>query len=146
MKLYCIIAVFILTFVSSTAAQSSTEDLNYMMEHFPSIKKMKRTSIDKLDGEIYYRYASEEGRIKYFRNYSYGRQKWRYEQFILSTETKVYTLSRIHEGNIFFNVKTYSEKTQSWTETKNVEVQEEKLSPEVRFIIGLDQGTLSMYR
>lgn len=147
MKNTFFVVIFLLTSITLAHSQKHKADLDFFLEHFPSIKEMQFDELREDNISANYILKNKKGLYaKYSRVYLRGRSEIRLDYFTLKTETKSYNLSMGETGTATFKVEEYSKETGKWKELYNVECERTGYPYKIRFLMLVQRGGLSLYR
>ena len=141
------VIIFLLTNITLSQSQNHKADLEFFLEHFPSIKEMRFDELIEDEISKNYILKNKAGLFaEYSRVYLYGRSTMRLDYFTLKTEKKSYHLSMGETGAATFKVEEYSQETKKWNELYSIERERTGYPYKIRLFMVVERGGLPLYR
>lgn len=134
----------VLLIILNTHGQNITAEQKILFDNYPVVHDMKRDYTTSKRTRTIYRFV--KGEAKYRRDYSYGARKMCTHRFTIERDNKRYCVFYLEPYDPVFYTETYSEEQKKWIKSKEIECKLEDLPYNMRHVIRIDQGTLSVWR
>jgi hypothetical protein len=144
MKKLLILLCGVLLTTLTAYGQNMTAEQKILFDNYPVVHSMKRDYVTNERTRTIYVFS--KGEAKYRRSYDYGAQKTCIHKFIIERDNKRYGVFYAEPYDPVFYTETYSKEQKRWVKSKKVDCKLEDLPYNMRHVIRIDQGTLSVWR